>query len=38
MISHTPSLDVPHAAFVRQKFLAIPIAGTIAWLGAIATV
>ena len=29
----TPSLDQQHAAFVRQRFLAMPIAGTIAWAG-----
>lgn len=27
----TKSLDAQHAAFVRHKFLAMPIAGTIAW-------
>ena len=27
------SLDDQHAAFLRTKFLAMPIAGTIAWIG-----
>jgi hypothetical protein len=29
----TLSLDQQHAAFLRHKFLAMPIAGTIAWTG-----
>ena len=31
MTDRAPSLDQQHAAFVRQRFLAMPIAGTIAW-------
>ena len=31
MSSPAPSLDQQHAAFVRNRFLAMPIAGTIAW-------
>jgi hypothetical protein len=34
MIDHSQqSLDEQHAAFLRTKFLAMPIAGTIAWIG-----